>query len=226
MIRSSACVQAMAAAECLLRGGLLICPTATFYALGCLPSHRQALAALCVLKERASTKPLPLACADCEQLLPLVCAEELRALEESCPALFSFWPGPLTLLLPARTDRFFDPCLVNGRRELAVRVSAHPLVRFLSRMCASLLTVSSANLKGRPPVTDSADLDKDLLSALDACPARFAILPHAGSDAPKGTLPSTIIRPLRARDGSVVCELIRPGALLASQLTAAGLTLV
>ena len=87
------------AASFLRAGGAMVFPTETFYGLGCLAAHAQAVARVYQLKCRPVHKPLPLLAAHAAQVDAVA---ELAAMPRG---LLPFWPGPLTVLLPAR------PCL-------------------------------------------------------------------------------------------------------------------
>jgi L-threonylcarbamoyladenylate synthase len=65
-----------------------------------------------------------------------------------------FWPGPLTLVLPARDG--FAPELA-GADGIGVRVSPHPIAQALSRGLGKPITATSANLSGDAPATTLAE---------------------------------------------------------------------
>jgi tRNA threonylcarbamoyl adenosine modification protein (Sua5/YciO/YrdC/YwlC family) len=65
-----------------------------------------------------------------------------------------FWPGPLTLVLPARSD--LPPALTAGSGTIGVRVSSHPTARALVDALGEPLTTTSANPGGEPPAGDVA----------------------------------------------------------------------
>src|SRR5512143_3392741 len=86
-----------AAAAVLRRGGIVVYPTETFYGRGALAADEAALERLARAKLRPPGKPLPLVAADFAQV------EEVAVLEGRAARLAArLWPGPLTLVLPAR----------------------------------------------------------------------------------------------------------------------------
>lgn len=100
----------------------MIFPTETFYGLGCLAADAAAVGRIYQLKRRPVQRPLPLLAADAAQ------AGNVVRLEAAPPELVArFWPGPLTLLLPARPG-LPEPLLSAGGKA-AVRVSPHPAGR-------------------------------------------------------------------------------------------------
>ncbi|HEY6005102.1 MAG TPA: Sua5/YciO/YrdC/YwlC family protein, partial [Anaeromyxobacter sp.] len=84
-------------AEVLRRGGVVAYPTETFYGLGALARDAAAVGRLIALKGRQEGKPLPLVAGSRAQV------DEVAELEGAAARLAdAFWPGPLTLVLPAR----------------------------------------------------------------------------------------------------------------------------
>ena len=222
-----------AAARFLRNGGVLVFPTETFYGLGCLAANAEAVARVYQLKQRPVHKPLPLLAAQAAQVDAVA---ELAAMPKG---LLTFWPGPLTVLLPARPC--LPPALVNGQGLAAVRVTPHPLAAQLAEQAGGALTASSANLSGGAPVCSPDTLDPALLEALRrmaqgmTCPAGCAAqaaktavpLPLAlGGPLPAGGLPSTVVEPLSGGDGGAGrLRIVRAGAVNTAALEAAGFTL-
>lgn len=222
-----------AAARFLRNGGVLVFPTETFYGLGCLAANAEAVTRVYQLKQRPVHKPLPLLAAQAAQVDAVA---ELAAMPKG---LLTFWPGPLTVLLPARPC--LPPALVNGQGLAAVRVTPHPLAAQLAEQAGGALTASSANLSGGAPVCSPDTLDPALLEALRrmaqgmTCPAGCAAqaaktavpLPLAlGGPLPAGGLPSTVVEPLSGGDGGAGrLRIVRAGAVNAAALEAAGFTL-
>lgn len=187
------------------RGGVLIYPTETFFGIGCSVCDAKAVAKVYAAKHRAARLPLPVLGANLEQLLRV--AEFPSGVEALAQR---FWPGPLTLLLPAR------PCvpesITAGTGRIAVRVSSHPVARGLALAAGSALAASSANISGRPAVTSVQALDAELVAAVDAV--------LDGAPLPSGGLPSTLAR-LDA-DNVRILRILRAGAVSAAALEAAG----
>jgi L-threonylcarbamoyladenylate synthase len=129
-----------AAARALLEGGLAIYPTETFYGLGAAVRSAEAVHRLGALKGRATGKPMPVIVADEASARALF----LKVPEVAEIFIRRFWPGPLTLVLPARPGLPFE---IAPDGEVGVRVSSHPVARELARL-AGPLVATSANLAG------------------------------------------------------------------------------
>jgi L-threonylcarbamoyladenylate synthase len=186
-----------AAAAVLRRGGLVAYPTETFYGLGALARDQAALARLARAKLRPEGKPLPLLAADLDQV------NEVAALPPLAARLAArFWPGPLTLVLPAVSG--LDDAITAGTGTVAIRVPGSDVARALARAAGGALVSTSANFSGEPPPADAAALSPALVAQID----------HVldGGRTPGG-LPSTIVAlgadgPRLLRAGPVPFEVV------------------
>ena len=165
-------------ASILKSGGIVLYPTETFYALGALPFDEEAVGRVFAIKGRDAGKPLPLIASDLQAVLG-------AALEwpEAAGALArAFWPGPLSIIVPAVWTL---PAVLHAQTgKIAVRVSSHPVASLLSRASGGLIISTSANRAGGVPAKSPETLESGILPAIDA-------LLDAG-DLPGG-LPSTIV---------------------------------
>lgn len=130
----------------LRNGGVIAYPTEAVWGLGCDPWNRDAVQRILALKQRPQHKGLILVAADTQQIQFL-----LEALpQQQREAARSHWPGPVTCLLP--DPRRQIPAWVRGEHDtVAVRVTAHPLVRALCHAFGGPLVSTSCNPAGRPP---------------------------------------------------------------------------
>ena len=127
------------AAEAVLHGGVIAYPTEAVYGLGCLPWDKPAIERLLFLKRRPVGKGLIVVAANIGQLHTLVNFDEV----ESIDPILDTWPGHVTWILPACNG---TPAWLTGENAgIAVRVSAHPLVRALCDICGPIVS-TSANL--------------------------------------------------------------------------------
>ena len=179
--------------EVLRAGGVIVYPTETFYGLGAHPMLDGAVRKVFHIKGRENAKALPLIAENLEAARKA--ASEWSPVAERLTGVF--WPGPLTLLLPAATS--LPPALHAGTGKIAVRVSSHPVARALAGSAGGLLVSTSANLAGEPACIDPEELSEALLARVDAVVSAGRL---------RGGLPSTIVD---------VCsqppELIRTGCL-------------
>lgn len=135
------------AIELLVAGELLVYPTDTLYALGGRALERDVVSAVRRAKGREEGKPLPLVASDLEQARGL-CA----AWPEGAEAVAGhFWPGPVTLVLPA--SRAVPPGVSAATGHVALRVPGLALTRALCRGAGPLVSTSANRSGGMPPVT-------------------------------------------------------------------------
>jgi L-threonylcarbamoyladenylate synthase len=139
------------AIDALGAGELVVYPTETFYALGADPFSNAALERLFAVKGRDAARLVALIAADRDSAFSL--ASEVPPAARRLADLF--WPGPLTLVLPARAGL---PAQIAGpEHRVAVRVSPHPIARALTRALGRPITATSANLSGQPPARTLAE---------------------------------------------------------------------
>jgi L-threonylcarbamoyladenylate synthase len=184
----------IAACAALLRdGGVVAYPTETFYGLGALASRADALERLARAKLRPDGKPLPLLAADLDQVAEVA----VLAGEAALRLAGALWPGPVTLVLPARPG--LSPLVTAGDATVAIRIPGSAVARRLAAAAGGALVSTSANVSGEPPPLRPDDLSQALLARIDGV--------LDGGPAPGG-LPSTIV----AFDGGAV-RLLRAGAV-------------
>lgn len=132
-------------AERLCAGSAALFPTDTVPALAARPEFAQQLWAL---KHRPSAKPLILMAADPD---PLFAALGLEVRQEWQAMAARWWPGALTLVLPALGPRVAElhPGAEPGGASLGLRIPACGPALDLLRLTGPLAT-TSANLSGEP----------------------------------------------------------------------------
>ncbi len=152
-----------AAAGILARGGLVAFPTETVYGLGADAGNGRAVAAIYEAKSRPRFNPL---IAHVESVLA---ARRVGRLEGAAAKLADrFWPGPLTLVVPA-----CEPCPVSdlaraGLPTVAIRVPAHPVAQALIAAAGRPLVAPSANRSGHVSATTAEHVLADLSGRIDA----------------------------------------------------------
>lgn len=139
-------------AASLLEGAVAAYPTETFYALGAAAFSKKGVERVYRLKGRDRSKPLPLIASDLEMVARISGPQSplfARLAEE-------FWPGPLTLVLPAAPG--LPEAVLGPGRTVAVRVPPPAWLRALVRQLAEPLTSTSANLAGESALDDPAEV--------------------------------------------------------------------
>ena len=121
-----------AALTALKRGEVIVFPTETLYGLGADALNFTAVEKVFQLKGRDADNPFPVLVADRTMLNSLVA--EITPLADLL--ITRFWPGPLTLVLPARPD--IPQPLVNRQGGIGVRLLSQPIATELVRLVRSM----------------------------------------------------------------------------------------
>lgn len=125
-------------------GRIVVFPTDTLYGLGADPGSAEALGRLVSLKGRTAGKPIPLLLDSAERAGSFAAEvpEAARRLMER------FWPGALTIVLPAAPR--LHPAVTGAGRTVGLRVPDHPVPLALARALGGAVTGTSANRSGGP----------------------------------------------------------------------------
>ena len=138
------------------QGRAVAFPTDTYYGLGVNPFNLAAINKLFELKKRNHHKPVLLAVSSVEQ------AEELTG--ELSPLFYRlvdrFWPGPLTLVLPAAKGLPFK--ITGNTGKVALRYPDCEFAVALAKAAALPLTATSANISEMPPCATAEEVDAQL----------------------------------------------------------------
>ena len=194
--------EALEKASATVKGGEVIAyPTETFYGLGVVFDNTAALDNLCRLKSRSRDKALPLIIGE-KQMLELVASSVTKSAER---LIEKFWPGPLTLLLPAKAG--ISGLLTAKTGKIAVRIPGESFALDLARSLGTPITATSANISGMPPAVNIDDVIRYFGDAID-------LIIDCGKT--PGGQPSTIV------DASgVKVRILRAGAISAEEIFAA-----
>jgi L-threonylcarbamoyladenylate synthase len=189
------------AVEALRKSQIVVYPTETFYGLAADPFSVVAMERLFALKGRDAAKTVALIASDVASAFALASAVPTIAHRLSD----RFWPGPLTLVLPARNG--LHEWLIGPDGGVGVRVSPHPIALALATGFGHPITATSANLAGELPATT-------LASAGAAFGDRVSVYLDGGEL--MAAMPSTVV----ACDHNA-WRIIRQGAIGADEIAAA-----
>ncbi len=142
-------------------GGIIAYPTEAVFGLGCDPADALAVSRLLAVKQRPPDKGLILVAACWRQLQPWLKALPAR-LEKR---LQRSWPGPVTWLIPAADD--CPDWLTGAHPTLAVRISAHPVVRALCATWGGALISTSANKSQQRPARSVLEVQLRFAASID-----------------------------------------------------------
>jgi L-threonylcarbamoyladenylate synthase len=235
LVRQAADPTALAeAAEVLRCGGLVAFPTETVYGLGADATSEAAVGRIFAAKGRPEHNPL---------IAHVANLESARAQGVFSPVAaklaLAFWPGPLTLVVPAAKEISVCPRARAGRDTIALRVPVHPVALALVAAAGCPVAAPSANRSGRvSPVTAEhvvEDIDRSVDLVLDGgrCPLGLESTIIACLDGPPRILRSGAVSraaieralgfPLDA--AAIPTEVLAPGMLASHYAPRAALRL-
>ena len=183
------------------RGDLVVIPTDTVYGVAADAFNPEAVQKLIEAKGRTRQSPPPVLVPGIPTLdaLAEIVPDEVRAL------VAAFWPGGLTIILPAQSSLVWD--LGETRGTVALRMPSNPIaLELLSE--TGPLAVSSANLTGEPPAPTARDAERMLGDSV-------AVYLDGGDG---GILASTIVDAtgLLAPEGKL--RIVRDGVISADEI--------
>ena len=188
------------AADLIRKGELVAIPTETVYGLGADGLKESAVAKIFEAKGRPQDNPLILHIWDAEQM-ELFCHDIPKAAYDLAEA---FWPGPLTIVLPARDN--VPRRTTGGLDTVALRCPDNAVTREIIRLSGVPIAAPSANISGKPSTTTAEhvlhDHDGKIAAIVDGGPCRVGV-------------ESTIVDLTEQRP-----RLLRPGGITPEQLIA------
>lgn len=161
-------------------GGVIAYPTEAVFGLGCLPLNKESVNKILKLKNRPVDKGLILVAFSIKQLEPFI---DFSKVEHNRQEINKSWPGPVTWLVPAKPET--PNWLVGTHDTLAVRVSAHPIVRDLCEKLGPIVS-TSANPSSAEPAKSNQAVREYFLNDVD-----YVIPANISND----------LRPTEIRDG-------------------------
>ena len=189
------------AAEIIREGGLVAFPTETVYGLGADALNPEAVGKVYAAKGRPSDNPMIVHISSKDDLehLTFEITEDMKKLADV------FWPGPLTMVVPARP--VVPRVTTGGLDTVAVRMPSDVTAAALITSSGVPIAAPSANLSGKPSPTTARHVIDDLDGRIDAI--------IEGGDCQVG-IESTVVD----MTGSIPAVL-RPGIITREQLSAA-----
>lgn len=189
------------AAQNIGAGYLVAFPTETVYGLGANALDGKAVARIFEAKQRPAFNPL------ISHILNFEQAKEYGVFDDKAEKLArTFWPGPVTLIVPKSKDCKIHDLVTAGLETIALRVPAHPVAQALIKESAVPIAAPSANLSGQPSATTPIHVAESLSD-------KVSMILAAGSS--QIGLESTVIdctadKPVILRPGSVTVEDLEP----------------
>lgn len=142
-------------------GGVVAFPTDTVFGLGASLRFPEALDRIYEIKGRDAAKPLPVLLSSIDRI-PLVAEMPPAPIQA---LLREFWPGGLTVVLPARPGLPSQVVAPDG--TVGVRVPDHSVALTLCERAGGALATTSANRSGDAPACSAGDIASQLDDGID-----------------------------------------------------------
>ena len=189
---------AQIAANLIRQGQLVAIPTETVYGLGANGLDEEAVMKIFQAKGRPQDNPLILHLSEGSEMV-----KYCKNISESAYLLAEkFWPGPLTMVLPAKD--IVPKRTTGGLDTVAVRCPDSPITRQIIRLAGVPLAAPSANISGKPSTTTAEHVRQDhdgrIDCIVDGGPCRVGV---------ESTIVDLTEQPAR---------LLRPGGITPEQL--------
>lgn len=154
-------------------GGVILYPTDTIWGIGCDASNPEAVARVYAIKQRTDSKAL-ICLLGSDASLNLYVPD----VPEVAYDLIELSTKPLTIIYD--NARNLAPNLLADDGSVGMRVTKEEFSQTLCMRCKRALVSTSANMSGRPSPTCFADIDPELLQAVDyVCTSRRNEKPQA-----------------------------------------------
>ena len=149
------------AAEVIKDGGLVAFPTETVYGLGANALNQTAVANVYAAKGRPSDNPMIVHIADEKGFTELtdLMTEDIKKM------MSNFWPGPLTMVVPAKD--IVPKRTTGGLDTVAIRMPVEKIARDLIKYSGFPIAAPSANLSGKPSPTTFEHVKDDMDGRID-----------------------------------------------------------
>lgn len=142
-------------AKILKNDGVISVPTDTVYGVCASINSKKAYEKLKSIKNRPSTKPFPIMCADEEQI------ERIAIVDERAKKLIqAFMPGPITLVLKKKVN--MPSYISNDKDTIAIRMATSKAIKELIIKTGSPIFMSSANQSGETTCNSLEEIEKKL----------------------------------------------------------------
>jgi len=185
--------------KALKRGGIIVYPTESLYALGVMANDEAALKKLYALKKRPLEKALPLIVGNKNILKSIV-----KSIPPQAEKLMKkFWPGALTMVFYAKDN--LPEILTGKKNKIAVRIPGNSFALELARAADFPITATSANPSGKLPAQSAEEVINYFGEKIDL------VVDHGKTP---GGKPSTIIDvtvspPRVLREGRITSDKIK-----------------
>ena len=148
-------------AEIIKKGGIVVFPTETVYAIGTNGFDENGIKRLYNVKNRPLDKPISLLVSDFEMIEAV--AEEINEIEYKI--IKAFFPGPLTIVL--KKNKRIPDILTAGLDTIGIRMPDNEIAKALVKLSGGPIAAPSANISGKESGIEAKEILKDFGDNVD-----------------------------------------------------------
>lgn len=137
----------------LKEGGIIAYPTDTYYGIGCDLFNIKSIRKLYAMKRLDSKSRLSIICRDLKDISVYAVLSDF-----SFDMVKWYLPGPFTFVLKAR--KIIPKLLMTDRKEVGVRIPAHPVPVGIAHLCERPIINTSARIAGEDIISDPRLIEK------------------------------------------------------------------
>lgn len=141
-------------------GGVIAYPTDTHYGIGCDLFNIKSIRKLYAMKHLENNRALSIICRDLKDISTYAVLSDF-----SFDIVKWYLPGPFTFVLKAR--KIIPKLLMTERKELGVRIPAHPVPVAITHLAERPIINTSARIAGEEVITDPRIIEKTFRGAVD-----------------------------------------------------------
>lgn len=192
--------------EVILSDGIIVFPTETVYGIGASIYSEKAIKKIFVAKGRPNDNPLIVHISNYNCLKDIVTEVD----DISKKLMDSFWPGPLTIILPKKKN--ISNTITANLDTVALRMPSNEIALKLIESCGVPIAAPSANISGKPSGTNIKDIFDELNERVDA------IIDGGNTDV---GIESTVVRVINN-----TVHILRPGKITKEDIMALGISVI
>ena len=149
--------------QILKEGGIVIFPTDTAFGIGCRVDNEEAIKKVFSIRKRPANQAVPVLISGVDMAQRYVTAVPKKVRTE---LIDTYWPGALTIVLPARRDKI-SALATGGGLTIGLRVPNHPIPLRVIKSLQVPLIGPSANFHGESTPYQLSDLNPKLFNLVD-----------------------------------------------------------
>ena len=147
--------------EILLKGGIVVYPTDTYYGMGCDIMNKKAIERIYQLKQRNKNNPFSFICSDLKNI-----SDYAKVSNYAYKTMKRLLPGPYTFILEG--SRLVPKIMLTKRKTAGIRVPDNPICLALVKELQNPLLTTSATMPDGTILHDASLIHDHFGNRIDA----------------------------------------------------------